>query len=202
MIFRVSGLNLARCLVFAGAGLVSSWLLAMVLVGLGLYALMYLILVVLCLFVVIFSRYIEQPKRNWFIAFVLLFVLRALAGIVLAHHVTSNLHRLQQVNSSVFVAFPEVSIVDSAIQATVRSLERLTQEEAERHLDPFTGNLLEQSSAGYYYSIGPDFMDQKGDVAYDPTNGTISVGDVIVGSFYSNFRMENIDRRFHGPSAE
>ncbi len=51
----------------------------------------------------------------------------------------------------------------------------------ENPLDPFSGKLLPYSPTreGYQlYSVGPDGTDQSGAVQYDPTNGTLSSGDI------------------------
>jgi len=37
-----------------------------------------------------------------------------------------------------------------------------------------------EGGAAIFYSLGPDQQDQQGAVAYDPTNGTLSAGDVIL----------------------
>lgn len=49
--------------------------------------------------------------------------------------------------------------------------------------DPFSNQSLKYISAGdraYLYSIGPDLTDNDAKLHYDPTNGTISSGDIIV----------------------
>lgn len=40
------------------------------------------------------------------------------------------------------------------------------------------------SVSTYYYiwSLGPDLLDQHGDPLYDPTNGAISTGDILMKS--------------------
>ena len=49
-------------------------------------------------------------------------------------------------------------------------------------VDPFTDKpfLWSQDSAGrpFAYSTGPDFIDNSVKLVYDPTNGTISSGDI------------------------
>ena len=45
--------------------------------------------------------------------------------------------------------------------------------------DPFTGRPL-VLTPDRIYSLGPDTTDQKGAVLYDPTNGTVSPGDIAV----------------------
>lgn len=43
-------------------------------------------------------------------------------------------------------------------------------------------------SAIYLYSVGPDGIDQQGELVYDPTNGTVSAGDIVrtikLGRYY------------------
>ncbi len=49
--------------------------------------------------------------------------------------------------------------------------------------DPFDGaplRVVEQPGRAIIYSIGPDGKDQRGSISYDPTNGTLSSGDIIV----------------------
>jgi hypothetical protein len=47
-------------------------------------------------------------------------------------------------------------------------------------IDPFTGDALRTDSAGDPYSVGPDCTDDSGCVTYDPTNGTLSRGDITL----------------------
>jgi hypothetical protein len=50
-------------------------------------------------------------------------------------------------------------------------------------LDPFIEKNFKYANAGAYrllYSVGPDMVDNGGTTPYDPTNGTVSSGDVIV----------------------
>lgn len=52
-----------------------------------------------------------------------------------------------------------------------------------RRIDPFTGEPIRikvDSAPAKLYSVGPDGTDQGGDVEYDPSNGTISAGDVVL----------------------
>ena len=45
--------------------------------------------------------------------------------------------------------------------------------------DPFTGTMyLWDTQDRTYYSLGPDKSDNYNGVSYDPTNGTLSMGDV------------------------
>lgn len=44
---------------------------------------------------------------------------------------------------------------------------------------------------GKLYHLGPDGKDQRGKTSYDPTNGTISGGDIIFGVFPSEARNIN-----------
>lgn len=49
--------------------------------------------------------------------------------------------------------------------------------------DPFTDAPLRTdtpTSPTLLYSLGPDLKDQRGALAYDPTNGTVSAGDIIL----------------------
>lgn len=49
--------------------------------------------------------------------------------------------------------------------------------------DPFTEAPLRSdtpTSPSLLYSLGPDLKDQRGALAYDPTNGTLSAGDIIL----------------------
>lgn len=47
--------------------------------------------------------------------------------------------------------------------------------------DPFSGQPLRRSPAGTVYSVGPDRRDDSLAVIYDPSNGTMSTGDVLYG---------------------
>lgn len=47
--------------------------------------------------------------------------------------------------------------------------------------DPFSGLPLKRSPAGTAYSVGPDRRDGALSVIYDPSNGTMSAGDVLSG---------------------
>lgn len=49
-------------------------------------------------------------------------------------------------------------------------------------LDPITGKPFmyhKTDEAFELYSIGPDLKDDKGELVYDPTNGTVSAGDIV-----------------------
>lgn len=49
--------------------------------------------------------------------------------------------------------------------------------------DPFSDEALkrdEQSSGTLIYSVGPDLLDQHGTITYDPSNGTVSAGDIML----------------------
>jgi hypothetical protein len=45
-------------------------------------------------------------------------------------------------------------------------------------VDPFSHSKLGIRSNGDLYSIGPDMRDDRGELLYDPTNGTFSPGDI------------------------
>ncbi|MFH0792963.1 MAG: hypothetical protein V2A74_02900, partial [bacterium] len=52
-----------------------------------------------------------------------------------------------------------------------------------RWRDPFAGESLcvnEGEDGPLFYSFGPDLKDQGGKISYDPTNGTVSPGDLIL----------------------
>ena len=44
--------------------------------------------------------------------------------------------------------------------------------------DPFADRPL-GATADRWYSVGPDAADQQGALSYDPTNGTLSAGDIV-----------------------
>jgi hypothetical protein len=46
-------------------------------------------------------------------------------------------------------------------------------------IDPFSGRHMKKHD-GVYYSVGPDGKDDKGEITYDPTNGTFSRGDICL----------------------
>jgi len=46
--------------------------------------------------------------------------------------------------------------------------------------EPIKMSLSGDSKEAIYYSVGPDGIDQKGSLTYDPTNGIISPGDILV----------------------
>lgn len=53
---------------------------------------------------------------------------------------------------------------------------------AEVPLDPFINKpfkLVKDETGMYAYSVGPDFIDDKAKITYDPTNGTTSLGDIV-----------------------
>ena len=47
-----------------------------------------------------------------------------------------------------------------------------------RFPDPFTGQPLRVAN-DRIWSLGPDGQDQSARVSYDPTNGTVSAGDIV-----------------------
>ena len=52
------------------------------------------------------------------------------------------------------------------------------------HKDPFTENGLKYlNHSNTFYSIGPDRVDQKLKILYDPTNGIFSSGDIMVKKY-------------------
>ncbi len=49
--------------------------------------------------------------------------------------------------------------------------------------DPFSEmplRVIEQPGATLFYSLGPDGVDQRAAISYDPTNGTLSPGDIFI----------------------
>ncbi|MEN6626783.1 MAG: hypothetical protein ABFD69_11215 [Candidatus Sumerlaeia bacterium] len=53
----------------------------------------------------------------------------------------------------------------------------------EERIDPFTAKPLktiQETESTLIYSLGPDLQDQRGAIRYDPTNGTMSAGDIWV----------------------
>ncbi|MFW6255949.1 MAG: hypothetical protein ACOC54_03940 [Candidatus Sumerlaeota bacterium] len=53
-------------------------------------------------------------------------------------------------------------------------------------LDPFgKGHVKWLQDEGLFYSVGPDGVDNGGRILYDPTNGTISGGDIVRRTFSS-----------------
>lgn len=54
----------------------------------------------------------------------------------------------------------------------------LSAQSSSASIDPFSGTTYQQRD--FRYSIGPDNVDDKGTVCYDPTNGTRSRGDVFL----------------------
>jgi len=46
--------------------------------------------------------------------------------------------------------------------------------------DPFAEDCRAYGEQPFFYSIGPDRIDQRGDLRYDPSNGTMSAGDVFL----------------------
>jgi hypothetical protein len=47
-------------------------------------------------------------------------------------------------------------------------------------VDPFSGEPFKCSRDGVYYSVGPDFSDNRALIPYDCTNGIGSCGDIVV----------------------
>jgi hypothetical protein len=46
--------------------------------------------------------------------------------------------------------------------------------------DPFTSGAFARTAGGVFYSVGPDRQDGQGAPVYDPTNGTLSTGDILL----------------------
>ncbi|MDX2177133.1 MAG: hypothetical protein SF028_11765 [Candidatus Sumerlaeia bacterium] len=82
--------------------------------------------------------------------------------------------------------FLEAGTRDDAVRARLRACQAAralrigNAELAASTKDPFTGDPLKVTETSVY-SLGPDAADQQGQVLYDPTNGTVSAGDVVVG---------------------
>jgi len=47
-------------------------------------------------------------------------------------------------------------------------------------MDPFTSASFPRSDTAGFYSLGPDKHDDQGALIYDATNGTMSVGDLVM----------------------
>ena len=65
-----------------------------------------------------------------------------------------------------------------------RHLDLLQNDKDERYnRDPFTTKpflTVERNNVKIYYSMGPDRIDHKAKVLYDPTNGIFSAGDIFL----------------------
>jgi hypothetical protein len=69
---------------------------------------------------------------------------------------------------------------DRARGSQVMAMRRLAPEKLPQQVDPFASAPL-KTIAGRYYSIGPDRVDNKLSIIYDPTNGSWSSGDIFAG---------------------
>lgn len=72
--------------------------------------------------------------------------------------------------------------IDPAGSQTAQNVD-LSSHRKHRWRDPFTEKSLrvnESEDGPVFYSLGPDLKDQKGKITYDPTNGTVSPGDVTL----------------------
>lgn len=97
---------------------------------------------------------------------------------------------INSVKGGASVNFPLINSDESATREAVmlarmrllqaRCAERLGMNEAAaKFQDPFTGQPVKFTPQAIY-SLGPDKSDQGGGIIYDPTNGTISAGDVVL----------------------
>ncbi|MCE5229116.1 hypothetical protein LLG95_05920 [bacterium] len=69
------------------------------------------------------------------------------------------------------------------VNLNVAGLDALVGNQSSSQTDPFTNQPLKTVDSGdstLIYSLGPDGIDQHGALSYDPTNGTISSGDIVL----------------------
>lgn len=76
------------------------------------------------------------------------------------------------------VALPD----QGSYEAAVRVLATRARCATPGQVDPFSGVLLKTGPAGDVYSVGPDLVDDGALLVYDPTNGTVSGGDILATS--------------------
>jgi len=74
------------------------------------------------------------------------------------------------------VALPD----QGSYEAAVRVLATRARCATPGQVDPFSGALLKTGPSGDVYSVGPDLVDDGTVLIYDPTNGTVSGGDILV----------------------
>ncbi len=75
-----------------------------------------------------------------------------------------------------FVFMPETSNLERSVYVRAFAIRGGPEE------DLFSHGALREHDDGRTYSIGPDLVDQELSIIYDPTNGTISPGDIPVDS--------------------
>ncbi|MBX3727824.1 MAG: hypothetical protein KF858_01465 [Candidatus Sumerlaeia bacterium] len=129
----------------------------------------------------------KSPKRSlarW--AFALGFCLRTATGFLYATHLMANVHLLARHWQSESVLWPilvvETIACEGAAYRAHRHVSLMTPDViAVGATDPFTNQPLRASNSGFHYSIGPDLIDQGAVLLYDPSNGTLSTGDIIAG---------------------
>lgn len=114
--------------------------------------------------------------------FVLGFVTRWILLILLyLHAVSSTTPAVRETSITAFALIiigPEVGAV---YEGGIRERVRRQVQEAQRDL--FDGTQpLRETEDGTYYGVGPSGVDHGGRIPYDPTNGIVSEGNIILPS--------------------
>jgi len=95
-------------------------------------------------------------------------------------------HPIQLLKSINFIAYSYYEInIHRNIDIFLISTKNKEIHELLNMNDPFTSSTL-KCQKGIIYSIGPDLIDNYSYIRYDPTNGIISSGDIIVKHITSN----------------
>jgi hypothetical protein len=121
-----------------------------------------------------------RRMRILFALTVLVFSIKALGSGVLFYEITkpySSITSREQYYAkyfplSVFSEF-DFGQLELELQSRVRKVNKSGQ-----LVDPFTGEPFREAD-GLIYSVGPDQMDHRGRIIYDPSNGILSRGDII-----------------------
>jgi hypothetical protein len=126
----------------------------------------------------IFSKWMFA---RW-IVFGYVFRLATVLGVVLilfnsprAMRFTLHWPHVESVSFGLFF-FHEIGLAEGAVRHYCSSVETAEYDGK----DPFTGRDFLQSPSRQFYSVGPDLTDDSLEIPYDPTNGMVSQGDIVI----------------------
>ena len=124
----------------------------------------------------------KKPRQNYYNAIEALVASRVLLEIAAPNYMeasTREKYIRTRLNLLILHTDQELEVLDhETIPDQVKDLK--PEAKADILQDLFSSDNESIKSEPFYYSIGPDGVDQKGEILYDPTNGTNSQGDIFI----------------------
>ena len=129
-------------------------------------------------------RYItgeKKPRQNYYNAIEALVVSNVLLGIAAPNHMEASTREKYIRTRLNLLILHTAQALEALDHETIEQLKDLKPEGKSDILqDLFSSDNESIKSEPFYYSIGPDGIDQKGKILYDPTNGAQSQGDIFL----------------------